>query len=127
MSEPKILEQDVSILDAFKWMYNPFQQVIIVGSTYDQYHLDILGSFKEKFDYIDDDFDNWIRVIHLHKSDFKNNKKKSILCIRQFNENKFNTKEIKKVIDSLGFKSKKIYDITNDKLKELTGDYSRKW
>ena len=126
MKKLKILEQNINLVDAFKWMYNPFQQIIIVGSTYDQYHLDILDHYAKKHN-VDNDFSNWIRAIHLNNYDFKNDKTKRILCIREFDENKFNIKEVKKLIDSLGFKSKKVYHITNEKLQVLTGDYFRKW
>lgn len=111
---------------AYKWMWHPDVNTIAV-SYGKSYHSSIYNTLKKDNKDIPDFYD-WIRFIHLTKEDFKEGCfHEPLLCVRAYDNKKIDNDMILEMIKEIGIESKVIFDITNPKLKELTGNYNERY
>lgn len=114
------------IKKAYKWMWHPTNNIVAVASNKNS-HISIYRFLKSKNNSIPDFYD-WIRFIHLNKEDFKENMfNEPLLCIRVYENKLVNNDQLFEMIRKLGIESKIIFDVTNEKLKNLTGNYNEKY
>ena len=108
----------------FKWMWNPKTNTILICRDRD-YHAMIFREYKLKgFD--SGLFEEWVRFIHLEKEDFKNSNFKDATYVRVFPKTLINKGSIKKMLLSFGI-TKMVFDITNEKLHDITENYLAKY
>ena len=119
-----IYPDNFNVQTAFKWMYDPVNDMILVSRKRNQ-HKYILKeySIKNKAE----EFSNWIRIVHLEDQDFKIEDKTRILCVRPYNESLMTKESLIKLILSFGITSKIIFDATNDVLKEITKNFNESY
>ena len=124
LSIKKVFPEDSNILKTFKWMYCPLNNIVLVSG--EQFHSSIYNHWLKTTDE-PVPFEKWIRFIHLSPQDFKIKRKKKLLCIRQYPIGLAEKSDVKELIRSVGIKSNTRFDITNEKLADITHDYLRKW
>lgn len=123
-----MLPENADVKSAFKWLYCPRSKTVLVGSA-DEHHIEIIRNVSSKHEAIEQEFFRWIRIINLRDKDFrKSPPKKPVICVREYcHDIDVTEKDIKKLIRGYGLEGKIIFGVTNDSLKELTGDYLRRW
>ena len=109
----------------FKWMWEPKKNIILISSGMQQ-HKFAWKTFYDKNKEIEP-FENWIRFIHLSKDDYKNNRKRRILCVRIYEESLVSKDIISSLIRRLGIKSRIVFDITNEKIIKITDNFTTKY
>ena len=107
---------------AYKWMWHPFGLLLI---SYGKSQHSLIYNIYKKSNKDVPDFYEWIRFIHLNKEDFKETHfNEPLLCIRAYDNKNTDNDQILSLINEIGFESKIIFDITNEKLCEITGNYN---
>jgi hypothetical protein len=126
----RILPEAADVKVAFKWMYAPAEDVILVAAGNGEYHADALHRSVRQHPFLDPVFEHWIRFIHLETTDFRPRAKKRLLCVRAYEAAAFPSvtqETLTAVVRGLGIKSPIVFGVTNASLAETTGDYLRKW
>ncbi len=113
----------VDVRTSFKWMWHPEAQIIIVCLN-SQNHAMALKNQTELSEY---EFDSWVRFVHLRKDDY-DKIDENIICVRPYNKKELTHDNIKSFLNSLYIPTGKIeFNITNERLQELTKNYNEKF
>lgn len=115
-----IIPKELNIKKAFKWMYHSKSEIIIICEN-EEYHSNALRNMAMKEPLIPSVFEEWVRIINLQSYGIKK------LCVRAYPENLVTKDKVTILLRKLKFRQKIEFDIDNDRLKEITGDYFRKW
>ena len=122
MNEITIFPPNLDLKSAHKWMWHP-DGFILISSNYNP-HIISYHFFKKDNPDIPSFYD-WIRFIHLKNPDFvPKYYKEDLLCVRGFDNKTVSKENIFELVSFVDINSKIVFDITNDKLKELTGNYN---
>lgn len=112
-----------SLKTAFKWMWLPSDNIVLI-SYGRNFHFTIYDKYKKQNPNVAD-FYNWIRFIHLEENDFSHPSPR-LLCVRKHNV-MITSDDIEKFVRMIGIESNICFDVTNESLKTITGNYFEKY
>ena len=115
-----IIYPNFNLQQAFKWMYDPVNDIILISRGRNQ-HKFILKEYSLKNKALD--FYNWIRFVYLEPEDFKIENKTRILCVRPYT-GLMDKKDLIKFIRNLNITSEIVFDASNNVIREITQNFN---